>query len=612
MCGISGIYTPHLSEPQHKLIKDIIASQHNRGPDHQAIVKLPAPHAELLLGHNRLKIIDLSDQANQPMWDSSGRYCIIYNGEIYNYIELRQTLLQHGLHFNTQSDTEVVLNAFAHWGIAALSHFRGPFAFALYDKNNGNLWLCRDRFAVRPLYYIQVNNTLYFASSTRVLAKTLQLKPNLLYVAKGLNYLVYEDESEHSAYLNLQTVPAGCYLQANFNHTQRLSLTLQRYYHLQDNVQHLIANLPVQNTKQLCNQVYEKLTEAVQIRMRSDVPLAISLSGGLDSSSVAALVSDSHENTLGFSVGHPQQHSTEGPVIAQCAEFLNIPIEYVWPTATEMLGGLYETLNNQDAPFASLSVVAQHLLYKKVRACGVKVLLGGQGGDEAFMGYKKFLLFHLRQQIRRKNYFASLKHCLQLIPMLWAELPAIPAYWAHRHRYKKHQSHRLPNLRLPQAQLNLSSDRQHLWQRQASDILQFSLPTLLRYEDRNGMGNSVESRLPYLDHQLIELGLALPESIKLRAGFGKWVIRAIMQDKIPDAIRLARYKRGFDIPLTDLLHAGLGHSIRHHLTEQPALLNEFIRKPNTVNTLFSDQALQKRRGAMAEAISLLWLKETWQ
>jgi asparagine synthase (glutamine-hydrolysing) len=145
--------------------------------------------------------------------------------------------------------------------------------------------------------------------------------------------------------------------------------------------------------------------------------------------------------------------------------------------------------------------------------------------------------------------------------------------------------------------------------RQMQDITQFSLPTLLRYEDRNAMGHSVESRLPYMDHRLVELGLAIPEAIKLRAGYGKWAIRKIMQNKIPNRIRLARYKRGFDIPLKSLLEAGLGQSIRDQIASQPAIANEFLKTPRAINQIFSDQQLSQRHNAMREAITLLWLNK---
>ncbi len=243
MCGISGIYSLKITEQHHSLIQDIIKSQMRRGPDHQAALVIRGRESEVLFGHNRLSIIDLSEQANQPLWDASRRFCIVYNGEIYNYLELRQKLKAAGLQFNTQSDTEVILNAFAYWGIEALQYFQGPFAFALWDSQEERLWLCRDRFGVKPLYYIQKNQVLYFASTTPALARALNLTPNYSYLAQGLQYLVYEDNSDRSPYEGLQALPAGCYLSARFNSEQQFTCSIHSYYDLESRLQNRIEQL---------------------------------------------------------------------------------------------------------------------------------------------------------------------------------------------------------------------------------------------------------------------------------------------------------------------------------------------------------------------------------
>ncbi len=610
MCGISGVYTKELTQQHEQIVQDIMLSQTARGPDYQDKCVLKGKHAATILAHNRLSIIDLSSHANQPMWDSTGRYCIVFNGEIYNYLELKAALIDYGLTFTTNSDTEVILNAFAHWGIAALEHFQGPFAFALYDTHLEELWLCRDRFGIRPLYYIEQNGVLYFASTTPALARRLNLKPDLQYVAKGLKYLVYEDGSDMTAYLQLHSLPAASYLQAKVTMQQHIQYEVKTYYALSEKVQQLIEQLATSNTPCLLDKIDQTLENAVKVRLRTDVPLAISLSGGLDSSSVAALVSRQHANTIGFSFAHPDQVKTEGPLVAQCAKYLNIDIHYVWPTAQQMLEAFYQTITVQDAPFSTLSIVAQYLLYQQVRSAGIKVLLGGQGGDEAFMGYKKFLLFWLQQSTKQKRYLLTAKNFLQMMPMFFAEMTSITSYWQHRHRYLRARQTTDTTLRLPDSSpLKLGHHESVLWKRQMQDIAHFSLPTLLRYEDRNAMGNSVESRLPYMDYRLIELGLALPESMKLKAGYGKWAIRKIMENKIPDSIRLARYKRGFDISSNMLLQAGLGRSIRHELHRHPAITKEFLNHPQQVDEVFSDQQLAQRKGAISEAISLLWLNK---
>lgn len=608
MCGISGTMAKQITDLHKATIEAIIQSQFARGPDYQASIVLQGKHADVILGHNRLSIIDLTDQANQPMSDITGRFCIVYNGEIYNYRELKNELTQLGQRFKTNSDTEVILNAFSQWGINALQRFCGPFAFALYDTYQEELWLCRDRFGIRPLYYTRVNNTLYFASTTNSLAKALSLKPDHTYIAKGLKYLVYEDHSELSPYQGIVSLTAGSYLFAKLQSDGRLTQQINRYYNLSEKVNHLIETLPINNPSELLELVREKLTNAIDIRLRTDVPLAISLSGGLDSSSIASLVSAKHQETVGFSFGHPHHKQSEGPLVAECARYLNIKMEYVWPTPTEMIDALHHTIEVQDAPFSSMSIVAQYLLYKKVQASGIKVLLGGQGGDEVFMGYRKFLFFWMKKLVNEKRYLAMAKNAMQMLPIFFSEIASLKAYWQHRSRYLKSNHSFSSILNIQEAPLvNLNHTKGLLWQRQLQDITQFSLPTLLRYEDRNAMGNSVESRLPYMDHRLVELGLALPETIKLRAGYGKWVIREMMQNKLPDSIRLARFKRGFDIPIKTLLQNGLGRSIRSKLIDSKHIINDYLHSSINIETAFSDHAFLQRRHTMTEAITLLWI-----
>ena len=610
MCGISGIYTTHSTGEHKKILEEIVKYQTPRGPDHQEIISVIKESCQVLLGHNRLSIIDLSEKANQPMWDVTGRYCIVYNGEIYNYIEIREELISIGLPFHSHSDTEVILNAFAYWGIDALKKFRGPFAFALFDVEKEQLWLCRDRFGIRPLYYLQRNNTLYFASTVRSLAKQLNLKPNLGYIAQGLKYLVYEDGSDISPYEDILSLPAGCYLQIKVTSGKTITSHIYQYYDLTNSVQSVIDDSMQLSTHDFLALITDQLEQSVKIRLRTDVPLAISLSGGLDSSSVASLVNKQYQNVLGFSFADATNKRTEGPMVAHCAKFLNIKIEYVWPTATEMIDALFKTIDTQEAPFSSFSVVAQYLLYQRVRSAGIKVLLGGQGGDEVFMGYKKFMLFRMKQLIQNKSYLETFKSALQLVPMLFAEISSLNAYWKHRHRYLNSHSRHTQALKLPDCTMTLlNKTEQPLWLRQSQDILQLSLPTLLRYEDRNAMGNSVESRLPYMDHQLVELGLALPTTLKLQAGYGKWAIRKIMHNKLPDKIRLARYKRGFDISIKTLLKSGLGSRMRSVLDNNQDMLKDFLKLTSNIDTLYSDHQLLQRPSAMTEMISLLWLNK---
>jgi len=608
MCGIVGAISTELKDDSLSLVGEVVNDQLQRGPDFQAIEKITTKNTSVIFGHNRLSIIDLSSQANQPMWDATAQYCIVYNGEIYNYLELRSELVNLGHVFNTVSDTEVILVAFKEWGIDAIQRFNGPFAFALFDKVNEQLWLVRDRFGVKPLYYYIHDNFLYFASSSNVLASHFNLAANLNYVAQGLTYLVYESDNEITPYQGLYSVKPAHYLKIQIAENKRILQQSIKYYDLYNRVNSLKETLANYSMQSLLALVLAKIEEASFLRLRSDVPVGVSLSGGLDSSTIAALIVEKHPEIVGFTFGHPQEKSSEGPLVHKLAQQIGIRAEYIWPSAHEIMRGLLDTLRAQDAPFAGLSMVAQYLVYQKVRQHGIKVLLGGQGADEAFMGYRKFHFFHVKQLLAQRRYLECLGFLVQLTPTVAAELNQAKLYWAQRHRYlKKTRLNMSLDLPAPAPlQLSHSHDKE-IWVRQLCDVTQFSLPTLLRYEDRNSMGNSVESRLPFMDYQVIELGLALPEVIKLRKGYGKWPVREIIRGKIPESIRAARYKRGFDVPMAPLVQAGLGQSVRAHLQDHYEKIKSYIGSHNKIAQLFSDENFIHRRATLAEAITLLWL-----
>lgn len=607
MCGIAGSYGANGGDAAG-MVRAMTEAQRHRGPDHEEVSELSSPVSSAIFGHNRLSIIDLSDAANQPMWDALGRICIVYNGEIYNHIELRDELTGLGHRFATQSDTEVILEAFKRWQADAFSRLNGMFAFALFDRSDGRLWLVRDRFGVKPLFYAMADHTLVFASTPGPIARALGCEPNLEYVARGLRYWLYEDDGDISQYAGVAAVPAGHYLVSQAQPSGQPSVGVRRWYDYATRVEELHETLAAAPQTLLLDEFSAVLESAVALRLRSDVPVGISLSGGLDSSTIAAIVSSGDARISGFSFGHPADAASEGPLVADMAARAGLDVTYARSDQAESVAAFWEALEAQDAPFPDLSIVAQYLVFRAAHAAGLKVLLGGQGSDEVLMGYRKFQLMLLRDAARHRHPRELLRTAIGAGLMLLAESGRASTYVRQRNRYLK-RGGLSSALRLPDpAPLSLNVRTDHrAWQRQILDVTRLSLPTLLRYEDRNSMGNSLETRLPFLDFRLAELAVALPDAMKARGGYGKWILREAMRDRVPDAIRRARYKRGFDVPRASWIGGGLGGAVRLRLREQEQVIKQWIPAGADIDHLFADSGLVTSPTAFTEATSLLWL-----
>lgn len=601
MCGILGNYNFDVS------LQSLLLKQTHRGPDSMGFCDIKLPDGSILqLGHNRLKIICLSDLANQPLTDTAQQHYLVFNGEIYNYLQLRAELKEEGIEFRTTSDSEVLLQALIHWGMDALNKFNGMFAFAYFDVSTQSLYLARDRFGVKPLYYYANENQLIFASSSAPIAESLGLKPNYDYLKRGLQYGIYEDDSDVTAYQGLKSVRPGCYLAFSLYQLGRPKEN--PYYDLHERVANLKEDLFALNPNQLLDKVAEALQLSCMLRLKADVPVSIALSGGLDSSTVAVMAKQHSSDLTAFCFGSPDDLASEGVLAQKLASQHGIHTHFIEPNAHEWKDGFWQTLEHQDAPFAGLSVVAQFLLYQEIKKHGFKVVLGGQGGDEGFLGYRKFQLFYLRELIEKKAWLKALPFLAAFSQMLWAEKRRLFSFWQMRSKYAREQGQESALL-LPGDAVDLnigySGDIQS---RQIEDVLKYSLPTLLRYEDRNSMAHSIESRLPFMDYPLMELACALPVAMKLKKGYGKWALRELTQGMVPDDIRLARYKRGFDVTQSGHIYKGQMEQVQNKLQEKQTFFQSFL--PNTaLEHYFSAEQLQQSQQRFVELSTLLWLEK---
>ena len=605
MCGLAGIIAPGGEDESQRFITDAVATHDCRGPDHRAIVSLPG---DLLLSHNRLKIIDLSNEANQPLWDADRRRCIALNGEIYNYLELRDELAGLGMRFQTNSDTEVLLTAFNAWGDAALDRLKGMFAFVVYEPAIGRLWLARDRFGVKPLFYRVGRDRFLFSSTPGPIARAHGCEPNLDFVARGLRYWLYESDDEASQYSGVLALRAGHLMTVDQSPSGTVSMRDQQYYDFGERVGRMRNQVGAMGDADLIAKFTEGLQTAIDLRLRSDVPVGISLSGGIDSSSILALAHQRTPAIASFTFGDPDRLSTEGPAAREIARFVGASAQYVWPPVGDLVEAYDATLEAQDAPFNDVSVVAQFLVFRAARGAGVTVMLGGQGADEMLMGYRKYQLLAVRDALHAGDVRAMLRHAGAAALMAWSELGQSSLYVRQLRRYFGARG--LRSTVLIDAQSHDLGATTTARARQVSDVVAISLPTLLRYEDRNSMGNSIESRLPFMDHELAELSVALPTDAKLRRGYGKWVLRAAMRDHLPAATLLARRKVGFTVHQEAWVNGGLGKHLRARLRSYPWILSRMLPRESDLEAIFSDHRLARSATAFADATALIWLGQT--
>ena len=286
--------------------------------------------------------------------------------------------------------------------------------------------------------------------------------------------------------------------------------------------------------------------------------------------------------------------------MAVIAKHLGLKVHYVWPSGGAMTEALWEALKAQEAPFPGLSIVAQYLVFKEARAIGLKVMLGGQGADEAFMGYRKYLYMTLRKRDRSQGVVGDLFGLAKLIGL---EFPRMIQNLADVERYAGRIK---PFLNLPVTQRDLGLSRfSQARGRQLKDVTEFSLPTLLRYEDRNSMGNSVESRLPFMDYQVIETGLALPDRLKVRGGYCKWILRRIADRLLPKSITKNRIKVGFDALTAEWVQGGLGEDVRLRLRQ--AIGSSGYQGISLPEQHFGDEVLGRKESAMCQALTAIWL-----
>jgi asparagine synthase (glutamine-hydrolysing) len=555
MCGIAGIWRTKETQSISSDLKKMTDSIDYRGPDGEGHW-IDESHT-IGFGHRRLSIIDLSINGHQPMF-LEDRYVITFNGEIYNYIELRAELIQKGYTFKTNSDTEVLMVAYHEWGEKCLSKLDGMFSFAIYDKSNKELFCARDRFGEKPFYYYQDDEFFAFGSEMKELFSIgIQKKIDLEMLFLYLNYDVVENPHDKSQtfYENLIQLPASSYLKINSDR----KITVSQYWTLDT------TNKTEYSESDATERFRELFDESIKRRMRSDVPTGASLSGGVDSSaivcSIASMFPDAPFRT--FTARFDDANYDEGHFIEKLKEQYDLDTIYCHPSPDQIKNELDLIFHHQEEPFGSTSILAQWEVMKLARANGTTVLLDGQGADETLGGYfKYFTPFLSETKSNRKRDFKSQLKAIEnhldsgpflskkdklrmLSPGLFDQVANTSRKYRSNsysgdlqpdfvRKYKNHPS--------PFHQDNNLNSFLH------NDVFKYGLGKLLRFSDRNAMAHSIEVRLPYLSHELVEFAFSLDTKFKIWDGWTKLILRKSMENRVPNDILYRKDKKGFQAP----------------------------------------------------------------
>jgi asparagine synthase (glutamine-hydrolysing) len=606
MCGIHGFLTSNQNQDENnRLIRNMVASTIHRGPDYSGIEVLHPVY----FGHNRLSIIDLNPEANQPM--NFGKYWIVFNGEIYNYKEIKTELIQNGVQFSTSSDTEVILKSYDFYGEKCVEKFIGMWAFSIFNIEENSLFCSRDRFGIKPFYYIHKNESFYFSSEIKSLKVTPHFSTtlNLSQVNRGmqLGWIGFKNETYFS---EIQALEPGHNLVFKDK-----KLSISKYWSYKSKQNAVSSSEGVQQFKDLFD-------DSLKLHVRSDVPIGATLSGGIDSSSiVSSLLKNSLSTNLEtFSIYYDSTKGfDERPFIRTIEQKYpdQFQLNYYSPNEKEIAEDFEKISYTMDFPLLGSSAISQYYVMKLAKEKGIKVILSGQGADDYMGGYmhsyyrlyaewmKHFQFGKLSKGIKdyKKIHEASNSKLTNVLMK-----SALSSFMSEDAIYKFEYKNYLPFLGNQKTKWNAFDNFS------SSKLNEFhfalmnysSLPTLLHYEDRNSMAHSIESRVPFLDHRLVDLLFQFPDELKINNGWTKFALRQSMEGVLPKEIQWRTDKKGFVTPGEILWLRG---SLAHLLEIDYAQLS-FLDKTKTKKIIDEFKAGNNKFAALVWRIATLnhWMK----
>lgn len=573
MCGIAGYIGKRSLDSS--AIQATLERMKNRGPDDQSYVQQQQGNLHITLLHSRLSIIDLDARANQPF--TLGECTVVFNGEIYNYIELRTALEKRGVVFRTASDTEVLLQYYLHYGAECVQHFEGMWSFALYDRTKETLLLSRDRFAEKPLYYVQTTDGVYFGSEVKFL-KSLSGENFSVNKRQIQRYLVngYKSLYKHgdTFFTDVKELP---YATNAIVHGD-LALHTESYWKPEARIQPMSLNNAIEGARY-------HLIESMKIRLRADVPLAFCLSGGVDSAALASIAAKEFNcDVASFSIVDPDERYNEYENIKATVDDLgckNTVIELSHEASFERLQKLVEY---HDAPVYTISYHIHSYLSEAISGNGYKVAFSGTSADELFTGYYDHFNLYLHEMQQHPNYSQYKEEWQQHIasivrnphlqnPDLYAENPNFRGHiYLNNDEFASYLTEEFTEGFIEEQFCDSL-----LRNRMLNEVFYEGTRTILHEDDMNSMCYSVENRSPFLDTNLFDFCCSIPPEYLIRDGYGKYVLREAVKGVLNDKVRLDRKKKGFNASISSVFNLQ-DPAIREYLLEPSAEIFKVVKR----------------------------------
>ncbi len=594
MCAIAGYYVHQTYRPDSAQLRRSLQAMRHRGPDDEGITLIDPErdiHQNLLtensvvgaqaygrrcasdiqhriaFGHRRFSIVDVSAGGHQPFWSSDGKVCVAFNGEIYNYVELRHELEQRGFRFHTASDTEVLALGYQAWGVNCFQRFNGFWAVSLYDRDRRQILLARDRIGKAPLYVTRNHRGLYWASEIKGLFALLSSSQFIVHEQAVIDFLTWHrrDMFDETFYSGISSFPKAAYAWVEADG----SYQPVKYWDV-PNRRLSLNDISIHEAKE---RLKELLGDAVRLRLRADVPVSVQLSGGMDSSTLLALAANSASRIHAYTVAFPGSEANEEPFARKVAEHYSGRVDYcvIEPPPDDILDHADSYIHLMGEPFHSPNQFTSHRIWTTMTKQGFRATLYGAGGDEVFAGYGgdyfHLYLRYLLKQGRSVRFLKEFFLCQHrpgqlgfdyfrragqlLLPGAVRLLP-----WAPRLYHNLVKDHLPPGCDpfvMPKGVSAHAGPSDELHERMIDDMGHWLMNYWVRIDNQNSMGVPLELRSPFLDYRVVEFGFTLPMELLIKDGWMKWLLRCAMEDLLPPDVVWRKRKMGFPFPLKSWL-----------------------------------------------------------